>query len=98
MQICTGIIDTFDTFLQNVKFHMPYIIFLYLFDTYLTLSTNKKIESVKSVKSAVQKINMNPTDDLYAFVEKKREIICIFLHKNLHIRIICSIFAGWKYK
>ena len=51
MQICTGIIDTFDTFLQNVKFHMPYIISLYLFDTYLTLSTNKKIESVKSVMS-----------------------------------------------
>ena len=32
---------------------MTYIISFYLFDTYLTLSTNKKIESVKSVKSVM---------------------------------------------
>ena len=35
---------------------------------------------------------MNQTDDLYAFVEKMRDYLH-FLHKNLHILIICITFA-----
>lgn len=46
---------------------------------------------------------MSNTNALQAFVEKKKSFMqkyeilqanIIFLHKNLHIRIICSIFAG----